>query len=227
MCAAEGLEVILTRLRQLGHGPYPPAANKSAAVLVPLFEDAEGVVRVLLTERSAKLTTHKGEVCLPGGKRDPGDVDDVHCALREAQEELGLDPASVNIVAQMPPFLSKHILSVTPVIGTVPSTLKLTPNADEVNAVFDMPLAAFLEDVPSHTHKDTEWAGLDFRIHYFQYNHFLVWGLTAAILIDIAQKAFARPPGFLELLPGSRPYNQLFFNGERLLWRDSNNDSSR
>lgn len=59
-----------------------------------------------------KATDPAGEVCLPGGKRDPEDVDDVHCALREAQEELGLDPASVHIVAQMPPFLSKHILSV-------------------------------------------------------------------------------------------------------------------
>ena len=53
-----------------------------------------------------------GEVCLPGGKKDPGDTDDVHCALREAQEELGLDPKSVQIVAQLPPFISKHKLSV-------------------------------------------------------------------------------------------------------------------
>lgn len=52
-------------------------------------------------------------MCLPGGKRDPEDVDDVHCALREAQEELGIDPATVEIVAQMPPFLSKHKLSVS------------------------------------------------------------------------------------------------------------------
>lgn len=114
------------------------------------------------------------------------------------------------------------VLQVIPVIGQIPSQVPLKPNASEVNAVFDMPLAAFLEDVPSHTFKDTEWAGVTFRIHFFEYNSFLVWGLTAAILIDIAQKAFARPPGFLELSPGSRPYHQLFFNGERLLWRDSN-----
>lgn len=54
-----------------------------------------------------------GEVCLPGGKKDPGDADDVHCALREAQEELGLNPQSVQIIAQLPPFLSKHKLSVS------------------------------------------------------------------------------------------------------------------
>ena len=54
-----------------------------------------------------------GEVCLPGGKRDPGDPDDVHCALREAQEELGLNPHTVQIIAQLPPFISKHKLSVS------------------------------------------------------------------------------------------------------------------
>lgn len=122
----------------------------------------------------------------------------------------------------MLPLTLLLLQQVTPVIGKVPPQLLLTPNASEVNAVFDMPLAAFLEDVPSHSYKDTEWADLQFRIHFFQYDDFLVWGLTAAILIDIAQKAFARPPGFLELSPGSRPYNQLFFNGERLLWRDNN-----
>lgn len=97
----------------------------------------------------------------------------------------------------------------------------LTPNPSEVNAVFDMPLAAFLEDVPSHTYKDAEWQGIKYRLHYFEYNDFLVWGLTAAILIQVAQNAFGRPTAFLELTPGSRPYHQLFFNGERLLWRDS------
>lgn len=101
------------------------------------------------------------------------------------------------------------------------TTQGLTPNPSEVNAVFDMPLAAFLEDVPSHTHKDAEWQGIKYRLHYFEYNDFLVWGLTAAMLIQVAQHAFARPTDFLELTPGSRPYHQLFFNGERLLWQDS------
>lgn len=118
--------------------------------------------------------------------------------------------------------MASHIkcFQVTPVIGRLMTTEALTPNPSEVNAVFDMPLAAFLEDVPSHTYKDTEWQGIQFRVHFFEYNNFVVWGLTAAILIQVAQHAFARPSDFLELTPGSRPYHQLFFNGERLLWRD-------
>ena len=112
-------------------------------------------------------------------------------------------------------------VQVTPVIGKIKTMKALTPNSSEVNAVFDMPLAAFLEDVPSHTYKDAEWQGIKCRLHYFEYNNFLVWGLTAAILIQIAQDAFGRSTDFLELTPGSRPYHQLFFNGERLLWRDT------
>lgn len=218
--SGEGILDICDRLSRLSTGPFPPVAPKAAAVLVPLFEDENGVVRVLLTQRSANLSTHQGEVCLPGGKKDLEDSDDVHCALREAQEELGLDPNTVQIIAQLPPFISKHKLSVTPVIGRLMTTNALTPNASEVNAVFDMPLAAFLEDVPSHTYKDADWQGIKYRLHYFQYNNFIVWGLTAAMLIQVAQHAFARPTDFLELTPGSRPYHQLFFNGERLLWQD-------
>ncbi|DBB13087.1 TPA: hypothetical protein ACH3X3_005816 [Trebouxia sp. C0006] len=217
--SAEGIDHVSDRLSRLAAGPFPLVAPKAAAVLVPLFEDNDGVVRVLLTQRSANLSSHKGEVCLPGGKRDPEDADDVQCALREAQEELGLEPSSVQVIAQLPPFISKHKLSVTPVIGKIKTMKALTPNPSEVNAVFDMPLAAFLEDVPSHTSKDAEWQGIQYRLHYFEYNNFLVWGLTAAILIQVAQDAFGRSTDFLELTPGSRPYHQLFFNGERLLWR--------
>ncbi|DBA78793.1 TPA: hypothetical protein ACH3X1_008689 [Trebouxia sp. C0004] len=112
-------------------------------------------------------------------------------------------------------------VQVTPVIGKIRTMKALTPNPSEVNAVFDMPLAAFLEDVPSHTYKDAEWQGIKYRLHFFEYNNFLVWGLTAAILIQVAQDAFGRSTDFLELTPGSRPYHQLFFNGERLLWRDT------
>lgn len=97
--------------------PAPPVSAKHAAVLVPLFEDAEGVVRVILTQRASSLPTHSGEVCLPGGKRDPGDADDAATALREAHEELGIPPAACRLLGALPPFLSKHLLSVRPCWG--------------------------------------------------------------------------------------------------------------
>ena len=95
----------------------PQVSHKLAAVLVPLFADEGGDIHVVLTQRSSRLTTHSGEVCFPGGKRDPGDTDDAATALREAEEELGIPPSAVAVVGCLPPFLSKHLLSVTPVGG--------------------------------------------------------------------------------------------------------------
>jgi 8-oxo-dGTP pyrophosphatase MutT (NUDIX family) len=173
------------------------------------MQDTAGVVRVVLTQRSARLTTHQGEVCLPGGKRDPTDADDVACALREAYEELAIPPGQVEVVAKLPPFLSKHKLSVTPVIGILHALPQFIPNEAEVDAVFDMPLAAFLEDSPAHSHMDTQWGSLPYRIHYFQYETFNVWGLTAAILIQVAELGFGRPPAFSEYVPGAKSFRQM------------------
>ncbi|KAF6155973.1 hypothetical protein GIB67_039304 [Kingdonia uniflora] len=80
---------------------------KRAAVLICLFEDVSGDLRVILTKRSSSLKTHSGEVSLPGGKAEEGDVNDVDTATREAKEEIGLDPLLVNAVTVLEPFLSK------------------------------------------------------------------------------------------------------------------------
>uniref|UniRef100_A0A5B7A9L7 Nudix hydrolase domain-containing protein n=1 Tax=Davidia involucrata TaxID=16924 RepID=A0A5B7A9L7_DAVIN len=90
---------------------------KRAAVLICLFEGDDGDLRVILTKRSSGLSTHSGEVSLPGGKTDEGDADDAETATREAKEEIGLDPSLVNVVTILEPFLSKHLLRVIPVIG--------------------------------------------------------------------------------------------------------------
>ena len=149
-----------------------PAAVSSqhAAVLVPLFFSPEaGEVHVVLTQRSGKLNTHAGEVCFPGGKREAGDADDAATALREAHEELGIDPAAVAVVASLPPVLSKHLLSVRPVVGTVSAGLRVSPNPDEVAHVFTAPLRMFLEAGPGYSHRDVRWEGCPYRLHYFGY----------------------------------------------------------
>ena len=164
-----------------------------------------------------------GEVCLPGGKRDPADSSDVDTALREAHEELGIAPSSVQVLAQLPPFLSKHRLSVTPVVGIIPPPQALRPNPSEVAHVFDMPLKFFLEDCPSHTWKDISWEGFKYRLHFFEHltngRTFLVWGLTAAMLIEVAEQALGRKPAFAAHTPGSIPYTELRIQQDRLTWK--------
>ncbi|CAI5466752.1 unnamed protein product, partial [Closterium sp. Yama58-4] len=87
------------------------------------------------------------EVALPGGKRDEGDADDSDTALREAEEEIGLHRSHVRVVTHLEPFLSKHLLTVTPVVALLPRgfTFVPRPNADEVQAVFSVPLSLFLQ----------------------------------------------------------------------------------
>jgi len=150
----------------------------------------------LLTKRSSKLRSHAGEVSLPGGKRDEEDVDDTATALREANEEIGLHPGDAEVVAEIPPMLSKHSLSVKPIVATVPATFQPVPNADEVSDVFSMPLHAFLE-AENHSHRDAVWGDVPYRLHFFRHEEFTVWGLTAAILINVAQLAFAEEAAFV------------------------------
>ncbi|KAI4365159.1 hypothetical protein MLD38_021172 [Melastoma candidum] len=179
---------------------------KRAAVLVCLFEGEGGDFRVILTKRSSRLSTHSGEVSLPGGKAEERDKDDGETATREAEEEIGLDPSLVNVVTVLEPFLSKHLLRVIPVIGILADkkAFEPRPNPAEVDDVFDAPLEMFLKD-ENRRAEDREWLGDKYLIHYFDYvvgnKKYLIWGLTAGILIRAASVVYQRPPAFLEQNP--------------------------
>ncbi|KAG4142521.1 hypothetical protein ERO13_D06G134500v2 [Gossypium hirsutum] len=144
--------------------------SKRAAVLICLFEGDAGDLRVILTKRSSRLSSHSGEVSLPGGKADEGDKDDGDTATREAKEEIGLDPSLVNIITVLEPFLSKHLLRVVPVIGVLNDrkAFKPTPNPVEVDAIFDAPLEMFIKD-ENRSAEEREWMGEKYLLHFFDY----------------------------------------------------------
>ncbi|XP_044957171.1 nudix hydrolase 15, mitochondrial-like isoform X2 [Hordeum vulgare subsp. vulgare] len=219
------IEALIRRLRlhQPPPSPYtgdpstaatPAAANlfqpRRAAVLVCLFQDAAGELRVLLTKRASSLSTHSGlvlrpvgEVALPGGKADEGDADDAATALREAKEEIGLDPSLVTVVSSLEHFLSKHLLVVVPVVGILSDIHAFKPilNVDEVDDIFDVPLEMFLKDERRRS-EEREWMGQEFTLHHFDYEKdnktYVIWGLTAGILIHAASVVYQRPPDFAE-----------------------------
>ncbi|XP_031474372.1 nudix hydrolase 15, mitochondrial-like isoform X2 [Nymphaea colorata] len=210
----EGEEMTVGRLpwqmHSIGTSPESSSKNsnnntsllkKRAAVLVLVFEDDAGDLRVILTKRSSNLSSHSGEVSLPGGKAEEGDADDTETALREAKEEIGLDPSLVTVSAILEPFLSKHMITVIPVIGRLShvDSLKLSANRTEVDAIFDVPLEMFLKD-ENRRWEEKEWMGTKIKIHYFNFKseqgEFIVWGLTARILIQVASFVFKRHPGF-------------------------------
>ncbi|KAH7296315.1 hypothetical protein KP509_26G018900 [Ceratopteris richardii] len=186
---------------KLIHRLPPDVGKKKAAVLICLFLDEAGDFRVILTRRAKSLSSHSGEVALPGGKRDKEDANNVETALREAREEIGLDPSLVKVVTYLEPFLSKHLLRVTPVVALLldRSKISLTPNKGEVDAVFDAPLEMFLKK-EHHRSEEREWIGFAYRVHYFDYKasdgRHLIWGLTASILIRCASVIYQQSPEF-------------------------------
>ncbi|KAH7422864.1 hypothetical protein KP509_12G029400 [Ceratopteris richardii] len=194
--------------------------RKDAAVLVALFQDNKGVIRVILTKRAQNLSSHAGEVAIPGGKREKEDADHIATALREAKEEIGLESSLVRILttAQPEPIFSKSFLRVTPVIGLIidKAKLELIPNPGEVEMIFDAPLKMFLKD-HGHYYEERNWLGFTHQVHFFKYHtgtdKFLIWGLTAGILIQCASIVYRELPAFENLrAPNSQADETLHFN---------------
>jgi len=158
----------------------PPA---HAAVLVPIVQRERPTV--LLTERTAHLSTHKGQVAFPGGRSDPEDLDAAATALREAHEEVGLEPGQVEILGSLPIYVTGSSFIVTPVVALVQPGFALQPNPYEVADVFEVPLD-FLLNPAHHERHALQWQGLRrewFAMPYQDGAHQrYIWGATAAML---------------------------------------------
>ncbi len=155
-------------------------------MLVAFFEE-DGEARVVLTRRASHLRTHTGEVSFPGGRIEDGE-DLIAAALREAHEEIGLDPSSVDIVGALTPISTIAARSgITPVVGFLPSRPELKPDPNEVEFVFDVALAQLLADGTFEEERwDTPW-GHDRQITFFYLPHDIVWGATARVLRELLE----------------------------------------
>ncbi|KAL4585678.1 hypothetical protein LXL04_010302 [Taraxacum kok-saghyz] len=176
-----------------------------AAVLICLFEEDDDIY-VILTQRSSKLSSHSGEVSLPGGRTDEEDTDDIRTALREAEEEIGLDPALVDVLTVLEPFVNKKNMTVVPVVGILwdKQAFNPVPNPGEVESIFYAPLDLFLKD-ENRRQEEREHEGHKYLLHYFDHETnnrvYVIWALTAGILIATASLVFRRPPDFQERPP--------------------------
>jgi 8-oxo-dGTP pyrophosphatase MutT (NUDIX family) len=171
-------------------------AGPTAAVLVPLYEDG-GETRVILTVRSSDMRSHRDEVAFPGGRLDAGE-EVIEGALREAWEEVGLDPSDVSVIGTLNQLAtaSSNTL-VTPVVGTLESRPSLTANPSEVARIFDLALADLLVDGVFHE----EWwsvsgalqldggQDVEFPVWFFEAGGEIIWGATARILVDLLSLA--------------------------------------
>ena len=162
---------------------------RAAAVLVPIIAHADGAT-VLLTERTAHLNAHAGQVAFPGGRCDPEDRDATATALREAQEEIGLHPERVDVIGLMPQYMTGTGYLVTPVVGIIEPGFDLEPHDFEVATIFEVPLRFLMDPVHHQRRRMTgENSG---RIFYAMPWHckqhqreFFIWGATAAMLRNL------------------------------------------
>ncbi|MDH1377915.1 CoA pyrophosphatase [Comamonas aquatica] len=162
---------------------FAPRTPAHAAVLVPLVLREE--LTVLLTQRTEQLSTHSGQVAFPGGRQDPEDADATATALREAQEEVGLDPGQVEVLGSLPVYETGTAFMVTPVVALVQPVAALHPNPYEVADVFEVPLR-FLLDPAHHQRHRLHWQGLErewFSMPYLDAGRErYIWGATAGML---------------------------------------------
>lgn len=161
----------------------------SAAVLIPIVLRESGPT-ILLTQRTAHLRDHAGQVSFPGGRCEPDDASPVATALREAQEEVGLDPAQVEVIGQLPVYSTGTGFSVTPVVGLVTPPLNLKLDDFEVAEAFEPPLD-FLLDVANHQRHQIEIRGALREYWAMPWRGYYIWGATAGMLVSLQRFVFA------------------------------------
>jgi 8-oxo-dGTP pyrophosphatase MutT (NUDIX family) len=159
-------------------------ASLPAAVLIAITDRADP--GVILTVRREHLRTHAGQIAFPGGRLDEGE-EPAAAALREANEELGLDPALVELAGRLDEYRTVTGYVVTPVIGVVPPELPLQPHEHEVAGWFEAPLA-YLLDATNQQVETAVFAGLERRYWQIGWNGRRIWGATAAMLVNLSRR---------------------------------------
>jgi 8-oxo-dGTP pyrophosphatase MutT (NUDIX family) len=160
------------------------ARLRHAAVLVPIVTHPDAP-SVLLTLRASHLTSHSGQVAFPGGRIEPGETPEA-AALREAAEEVGLDPRIPEIVGRLPEHLTGTGFRVTPVVGLIPPPLALTPDPSEVEIAFEYPLATLLDPAAPQRQR-SEFRGRMREFWVWPHPDHTIWGATAAMLVNLAR----------------------------------------
>ena len=187
----------LLRLFEMGHARDVPdlmsdarfadaERTADAAVLIAVTDRSGGQPGVILTQRPTTMRDHPGQVAFPGGKLEPGE-DAVTAALREAQEELALDPEAVRLIGTTDRYKTGTGFDITPVLGVISPDLPLRADPREVESWFEAPLSLVM-DADNWTRNEVFWKGAMRPYLELDYQGYRIWGVTAAICYNLSQR---------------------------------------
>jgi 8-oxo-dGTP pyrophosphatase MutT (NUDIX family) len=160
---------------------------KPAAVLIPVVARAEPTV--LLTTRTAHLNDHGGQIAFPGGKIDADDASPAAAALREAQEEIGLDASFIEPLGYLDVYMTTRGFRIVPTIAPVAPGFSLTINPQEVEDTFEVPLV-FLMQLTNHQRHSRDWEGMTRHYYAIPFGERYIWGVTAGILRNLHERIY-------------------------------------
>ena len=163
-----------------------PEKLKLAAVLMPLIDHADGMT-VLLTQRTAHLSAHAGQISFPGGRFEAGDGTPENTALRETEEEIGLTRAHIEVLGRLSVRETGTGYRVVPVVGVITPPFPVTPDPQEVAEVFEVPLS-FVLDPANHRFETRIMSGVQRQFYSVLYGDYYIWGLTARLLVNLSQR---------------------------------------
>ena len=160
----------------------PPV--KEAAVLVS-FLHREDQSRLILTRRTLSLSNHKGQIAFPGGKIDKEDLSPSHAAIREANEEIGINQAQIKVLGKLPLYQTVTGYNITPIVGELSPPFIFKKAEDEVDEIFELPVE-FMMDVKNFKRESVIYQGERREFWALPFNDYYIWGATAAILRELA-----------------------------------------
>jgi 8-oxo-dGTP pyrophosphatase MutT (NUDIX family) len=172
--------------RQHPKRALPLESFTAAAVLIPVFLK-NGEPHLLFTKRTSTVRHHKGQISFPGGAMDPGDGSLAATALRETHEEIGVKPADVKLLAELDDMITPTLYRVTPFVGIIPYPYGFEINADETEELIEVPWT-HLNDPTHHRVGTKTFANRTYEIHYYDYQHHTIWGVTGHIVRGLLEK---------------------------------------
>lgn len=167
------------------HVTLPPRPLRDAAVLVPIVLLAGGA-QLVLTKRASHLAHHPGQIAFPGGKVEARDAGPQDTALREAREEIGLDPAVVQVLGAMPAHETVTSFRMVPIVGLLHGMPIFTPDRTEVDEVFTVPFA-HIRNLANFRIESRRWQGQPRHFYTVPYGPYYIWGATARVLFALAK----------------------------------------